>query len=145
MTRDGCYTTLWLVTKHQGLERPFPKRLISFDIDGTMEFGDPPGRVTIQWVQQAQKQGHIVGSASDRPLSSQRRLWKENGLDVIDFVILKHWLEDLKEMFEVDEYWHVGDTDMDRLIASKAGFNFFWAESFLDDVTAYDAPGSDAS
>ena len=85
-----------------------------------------------------------MGSASDRPLSSQRRLWKENGLDVIDFVILKHWLEDLKEMFQVDEYWHVGDGDMDQSVASQAGFHFFWAESFLDDVTAYDDPGSNA-
>ena len=119
-------------------------RLISLDIDGTMEFGDPPGRVTIEWVRQAKEQGHLIGSASDRTLDEQRKLWKETGLE-LDFVILKHWMEQLKDNFEADEYWHVGDGQMDQLFAAQAGFTFFWAASFPEEVLRYANGNGDAS
>lgn len=109
------------------------KRLISFDIDGTMEFGDPPGQVTAQWVRLAQEHGNLVGSASDRPLSEQRRMWARTGIEM-DFVILKHWLPELRTNFKADEYWHVGDGQMDQLFAQRAGFTFFLANTFLQDV-----------
>ena len=40
-------------------------KLISFDIDGTLEFGDPPGVLTVEMVRAAQNLGYIVGSCSD--------------------------------------------------------------------------------
>ena len=46
--------------------------LVSFDIDGTLETGDPPGPITMEMVGMAQAQGCIIGSCSDRPLPSQR-------------------------------------------------------------------------
>ena len=49
--------------------------LISFDIDGTMSFGDPPGPVPVSFVQAAIAAGHVVGSASDRTGSAQDGLW----------------------------------------------------------------------
>ncbi len=110
-----------------------PRRLISFDIDGTMEFGDPPGLVTAQWVKLAQGLGYLVGSASDRPLAEQRRVWAQTGIE-LDFVILKHWMPELRTSFEVDEYWHVGDGQMDQLFAQQAGFTFFLANTFPRDV-----------
>ena len=49
--------------------------LVSFDIDGTMEAGEPPGPVTFAMVAEAKSRGYIVGSASDRTLSEQRAIW----------------------------------------------------------------------
>ena len=45
--------------------------LISFDIDGTLEVGDPPGVLTMAMVKRAQAQGSVIGSCSDRPISTQ--------------------------------------------------------------------------
>ncbi len=113
-----------------------PRRLISFDIDGTMEFGDPPGIVTAQWVKLAKEQGTLVGSASDRPLAEQRRVWAQTGIE-LDFVILKHWMLELRTTFQADEYWHVGDGQMDELFARQAGFTFFIANTFPQDVLTH--------
>ena len=46
--------------------------LISFDIDGTLEVGDPPGVLTMDMVRRAQEKGCVIGSCSDRPRS---RFW----------------------------------------------------------------------
>ena len=46
--------------------------LISFDIDGTLEVGDPPGVLTMEFVRKTQEAGILVGSCSDRPISGQR-------------------------------------------------------------------------
>lgn len=45
--------------------------LLSFDIDGTLELGEPPGGVTMEMVRRAHDLGYLVGSCSDRALSSQ--------------------------------------------------------------------------
>lgn len=101
-----------------------------------MEFGDPPGIVTAQWVKFAKEQGTLVGSASDRPLAEQRRVWAHTGIE-LDFVILKHWMPDLRTTFQADEYWHVGDGQMDQHFAKQAGFTFFIANTFLQDVLVH--------
>ena len=51
--------------------------LISFDIDVTMEVGDPPGVLTIEMVGRIQQKGFSMGSCSDRPLSGQRVVWEQ--------------------------------------------------------------------
>ena len=50
--------------------------LVSFDIDGTLEVGDPPGIVSIALVKTAKRLGYLVGSCSDRPISHQQSLWE---------------------------------------------------------------------
>src|SRR6266566_8855418 len=40
-------------------------KLISFDIDGTLEVGDPPGLITMEMVRQAKHLGCLIGSCSD--------------------------------------------------------------------------------
>jgi len=97
--------------------------VISFDIDGTLEVGDPPGIVTMEMVRQAIAHGNIVGSCSDRPISNQQEIWEEHKIDVA-FTILKHHLDDLKERFESEAFFHLGDTFMDKYFAKQSGFEF---------------------
>jgi len=105
-------------------------KLISFDIDGTLEVGDPPGCVTMDMVRMAKSLGYIIGSCSDRTISNQTNLWAENGI-AVDFVSLKHNLSDVMERFKAEEYYHVGDTDMDLHYAERAGFLFVYIDNAL--------------
>ena len=103
-------------------------KLISFDIDGTLEMGDPPGLITLHMVRAIQALGYVIGSASDRPLSDQHRLWESHRM-VVDFTVLKHRLAEVKARFQAEAYYHIGDTDMDRFLADRAGFHFVRADA----------------
>jgi hypothetical protein len=102
--------------------------LVSFDIDGTLECGEPPGVVPIALVRTAKRRGFLVGSCSDRPIGYQQALWDRLGI-VADFTVLKHRLADVKARFAAAAYYHVGDSDTDALYASDAGFRFLRAEA----------------
>ena len=99
------------------------KTLISFDIDGTLEVGAPPGGITLDLVRLAKALGCLIGSCSDRPVSAQQRMWSDHGITV-DFTVLKQQLETVKDLFPGQEYYHVGDTDIDRYYSESAGFHF---------------------
>lgn len=103
-------------------------KLISFDIDGTLEFGDPPGILTVEMVRTAQDLGYIVGSCSDRTVTNQKRLWAEHSVSVA-FTVLKHQLDEVKAQFLAEEYYHIGDSDMDEYYSGKAGFLFLPADA----------------
>ena len=102
--------------------------LVSFDIDGTLEVGDPPGIVTIQMVATVKHRGYVIGSCSDRPLSFQRDLWERLCI-VPDFTVLKHRLADVRARFPAQAYYHIGDTDVDEHYAIRAGFEFLRADA----------------
>ena len=113
--------------------------LISFDIDGTLEVGEPRGSITIDFMRAAQRMGYIIGSCSDRPLSYQKQLWRDNNI-AVDFSVLKQNLDDVKSQFDAGSYTHVGDSDADEFFAGKAGFRFIrvdtmeceeWRENIL--------------
>src|SRR5438477_16013 len=91
-------------------------KLVSFDIDGTLEVGDPPGVVSIALVRLAKRRGYLVGSCSDRPVAYQQELWRRLGI-AADFTVLKHRLADVKALFAAAAYFHVGDTDVDAFDA----------------------------
>ncbi|HJN85834.1 MAG: HAD family hydrolase [Dehalococcoidia bacterium] len=102
--------------------------LISFDIDGTLEVGDPPGILTMEMVRRAKEKGYLIGSCSDRPLSAQRVIWDQHNIPV-EFVSSKHQLPEVKAKFEADIYYHIGDReDLDKKPALEAGFEFLWPE-----------------
>jgi hypothetical protein len=122
--------------------------LISFDIDGTLEVGEPPGIISIDLVRTAQRLGYVIGSCSDRPISHQRDLWDRLGI-VADFTVLKHRLADVKAQYAAAvAYYHIGDTDTDDHYATAAGFRFLRADAaahrswgpelFADGVTSGD-------
>lgn len=97
--------------------------LVSFDIDGTLEAGDPPGPITMSMVRRARDHGCIIGSSSDRPLPVQQAIWDRHGIEV-SFVSGKQDLPGVKSRFPAEEYYHVGDTELDRQFALAAGFHF---------------------
>ena len=100
--------------------------LISFDIDGTLEVGDPPGVLTMDMVRRAQEKGFLIGSCSDRTLSGQRAIWEQHDI-AVDFVAPKQMLSEVKAKFEADVYYHIGDReDLDKKYALDAGFEFLW-------------------
>jgi hypothetical protein len=110
-----------------------PLLLISFDIDGTMTFGDPPGPVPVSFVQAAIDAGHVVGCASDRTRSAQLALWSEHGA-AIQFAEHKHQLTALRERFPAAvRFIHVGDTHVDERYATAAGFEFW----HVDEAAAF--------
>jgi hypothetical protein len=102
--------------------------LVSFDIDGTLEVGDPPGIVRVALVHAAKRRGYLVGSCSDRPVPYQQALWARLGI-VVDFTVLKHRLADLRARFAAAAYYHIGDTDVDDFYATGAGFRFLSADA----------------
>ena len=106
-------------------------KLISFDIDGTLEVGDPPGYITMQMVRQAQTLGYIIGSCSDRTIGNQQRIWLEHEIEV-SFTVLKHQLDLVKAEFIAEEYFHIGDTALDRMAAERAGFLYLFGDSSVD-------------
>ena len=102
--------------------------LVSFDIDGTLECGQPPGVVPLALVKTAKRLGYLVGSCSDRPIAYQQALWERLGI-AADFTVLKHRLADLKCRFAATAYYHVGDAETDARYASDAGFRFLKADA----------------
>jgi hypothetical protein len=101
---------------------------VSFDIDGTLEIGEPPGIITIGAVHTARRLGYLVGTCSDRPVAHQRQLWERLALNP-DFTVLKHRLAEVKASFTAAAYYHIGDTDVDEHFAGLAGFRFLRADA----------------
>lgn len=100
--------------------------LVSFDIDGTLEAGDPPGPVTFGLVTEARALGCVIGSASDRTLSEQRAIWQQAGIRP-DFTCHKHRLKESTVHFGCQRLLHIGDTSLDEYYARLAGFEFRYA------------------
>ena len=119
--------------------RPRPRsstlqRLISFDIDGTLEVGDPPGVIPLAAVRRAHELGFVIGSCSDRPISYQQGLWSEHDVPM-QFTVLKQHLLTVRADFDMEHYLHIGDTDVDQMMAVEAGFDFL--HSIDDDIVAF--------
>lgn len=99
------------------------RRVLSFDMDGTLEAGNPPGPVTMDMVRQAQAMGYIIGSASDKPIPVQKMIWDQHNIEV-SFAIHKQNLDQVRAQFEADVYQHIGDTNMDEHYALLHGFEY---------------------
>jgi hypothetical protein len=129
-------------------EAALSRLLISFDIDGTLEAGDPPGPVTFGMVTTALIRGHVIGSASDRTLAEQRAIWAPAGISV-DFTCNKHRLAESTAQFGCDRMLHIGDTATDEYYAGLAGFRFChvnalgadWAAFLSEQELRWDAAG----
>jgi hypothetical protein len=102
--------------------------LLSLDIDGTLEAGDPPGPISFRAVLRARSAGAIIGSCSDRTFTEQEIMWRKRGI-VPTFVSGKQHLSAIRDRFPTfSAYVHVGDTDVDRQWAWRADFAFVTTE-----------------
>ncbi len=106
-------------------------KLISFDIDGTLVTGDPPGRITMEMVREVKAMGYIIGSCSDRTVSMQQRMWAQHGIEV-SFTVLKHRLDQVKNDFPAELYVHIGDTNIDKHYAEINGFTYYFPDTTID-------------
>jgi len=108
---------------------------VSFDIDGTLEVGDPAGPIPLEVVRRARALGYIVGSASDRVKSDQRALFTAHSIE-LDFIGHKHTLDGVRERFHrATRFIHIGDGDADRHYAKLHGFEFYLPEDLPEDGT----------
>jgi len=111
-----------------------PNILISFDIDGTLEVGDPPGPIGLEVVRRARMRGYIVGSSSDRVVSDQKKLWAMHAVDM-DFIGHKHHLDQIKARYPDMTRWiHIGDTHIDEHYAVLHGFEFYLPDDLPADA-----------
>jgi hypothetical protein len=109
-----------LVAASEGLARTI---VISFDLDGTLQFGDPPGPIPCTTVRALRQAGAAVGSASDRTARDQIRLWQRFGLEA-DFAVAKAQLRLIPSRYPTRRLVHIGDRFADYLEASNAGALF---------------------
>ncbi len=113
--------------------------LISFDIDGTLETGNEPGPIMLDMVRRAREMGYIIGSCSDRPVRYQKAMWEKAGIEV-EFTVLKHMLGEVKAQFTAEQYYHIGDTDMDKHHAGISGFTFIQVQTMDREAWMGDIP-----
>jgi hypothetical protein len=111
------------------------RTVLSFDIDGTLEEGDPPGPIGMDLVARALDLGYVVGSASDRTVAEQKKMWARRGLGVA-FVGHKHHLDQVGARFPGHRLVHIGDTSVDEHYARLAGFEFHYAAHLPQPGTA---------
>tara|TARA_B100001142_G_scaffold329146_1_gene391421 strand:+ start:2325 stop:2699 length:375 start_codon:yes stop_codon:yes gene_type:complete len=97
--------------------------IISYDIDGTVIAGDPPGIITMNMIKRSKELGYIIGSASDRTITDQTQIWERNNIEM-DFIVLKHTLPELVNKLQPRQGFHIGDTNMDEYYAKQAGLTF---------------------
>jgi hypothetical protein len=112
------------------------RTLVSFDIDGTLEMGDPPGPLSVDFVRRTQLSGCLIGSCSDRTVREQSAMWDAAGI-VPDFVVVKNQLDSVRERFALHRYVHIGDTHVDAHFAEQARFEFIFV---LDLARRLDSP-----
>src|SRR5579885_2681093 len=102
--------------------------IISLDLDGTLAFGDPPGAIAPALVRTLQETVFVVGSASDRTVLDQSRLWQRAGLEP-GFVVVKNHLRHIASRYPGRRLVHIGDRFADYLEARNAGALFLHVES----------------
>ena len=106
--------------------------VISFDVDGTLEVGDPPGPITIALIRELVAHSVIFGSSSDRTVHDQTRMWQSHGL-VPHFIVTKGRLKSVKPAYPGRTLIHIGDRFADMLEAENAGGMFIDVASLRAD------------
>lgn len=104
-------------------DQSVPELVVSLDLDGTVWFGDPEGPIGAAFVAALQEASIVVGSASDRTVHDQRRLWERAGI-IPDFVVVKNHLRLVRPTYATSAFVHIGDRFADRLEADGAGAHF---------------------
>ncbi|MSQ29905.1 MAG: hypothetical protein EXR68_05395 [Dehalococcoidia bacterium] len=103
---------------------------ISFDLDRTLDFGDPSGPIVPALIGALQDAAAIVGSASDRTVLDQRRMWERAGIGPPAFAVAKAQLRTVPAAYPDHFLVHIGDRFADHLEAVNAGAFFIHVDTF---------------
>lgn len=110
-----------------------PLVVISFDIDGTLEVGDPSGAIPMAFVRDLMSLAHHrIGSCSDNTTSWQQRMWDAHDIEP-HFTVVKHRLHEVRASYEAHRYVHIGDRSSDREAAHLGGFEFVDVRTLVDE------------
>jgi hypothetical protein len=102
--------------------------VVAFDVDGTLEYGDPEGPIKLERVKQLKDEGFSVGIIGAREKV-------ENLLPNLDFYspgdpLKPEGLREVKERFNPIMGIYVADRASDREAALQTGFCFMYADDF---------------
>src|SRR5215831_10420566 len=101
---------------------------MSFDSDGTLAGGDPPGIITLDMMRLTHTRGALIGRCSDRTTSDQQPLRAQHNMRIA-CTVLQHQLADVKVQCQTEAHAPLGETDMDHCYATRAGFRCLKAET----------------
>ena len=109
--------------------------IISFDIDGTMEFGNPSGLVTVEMVKAEIVKGNAIISCSGHIVANQIKMFKEHGIE-LQMACLKGGLREAKRNWNVnvERYIHIGDDEIDKEAAEFARFEYMTPEEYVESL-----------
>ena len=102
--------------------------MIAFDVDGTLEVGNPPGPIKLSKLKRLKEFGLIVGI-----VGSFKKV--KGVLPNLDFYYPGHphkpkYLREIRERYNPALAIYVGDEEADRLAALNAGFIYVRPEDF---------------
>lgn len=109
--------------------------VISFDVDGTTIWGNPPGPITPEMIKvEIDKGNHVVGG-SNHGIPQQDAEFRAHGIKLL-MVCQKVGLSKAKEKWmNAGRYIHVGDSINDDGRAAKAaGFEYMTPEEYVESL-----------
>lgn len=104
--------------------------LFSFDHHSTLRFSLVPGPVTIQMLRDIQQDNVIIASSlMSYPMVVELRrkgITVKGGTWKIPSI-----MKDFKKSIDADRYIHVSNSRIDRMVARRAGFEYWTPEKFV--------------
>ena len=106
--------------------------LISYDVDGTVSWGNPPGPITPEMIIDEVNFGNHVVGGSNHDIAVQDAEFRAHGIKLL-MVCQKVGLSRAKEKWpNARRYIHVGDSVNDDGKAAKAaGFEYLTPEEYV--------------
>jgi len=104
------------------------RKIIAFDVDGTLKVGDPPGTISIAELKKLKQDGWVVGIISD---AIKREKVEEAFGDEVDFLLSKTKTTSIITVgkgFATKVY--VGDSFLDKEASKEAGWRFVKASEW---------------
>jgi ribonucleotide monophosphatase NagD (HAD superfamily) len=105
-------------------------RVIAFDVDGTLEVGDPAGSIKLSALKDLKQQGYVVGVISN---ASTRARVKDKFHDEADFFLTKGTTKAQSMKIvgkDFDQKLYVGNSAQDEKAAKKADWKYVNANQF---------------
>ncbi len=118
------------------------KVVFAFDVDGTLEVGEPQGPVRLELLARIKRdcKESYVGTVGNLEKGREAmKLCKSLYNFRLDFVLPGHpfkplWLKWLKLLYKPTKAFYVGDEERDERAAKKAGYTYLSPADFLENA-----------